>query len=659
MRLSTRTPWPIGAWIVFCAFCNAAGWLLSAFHQLNRGGYAVMFLLGLAALVILRRKLVPSAVAADVRRRIPGDNQSLVRLLTSAATSLPARLRKQRWRFSRLFPLAFLLLSGLAILGGIIHAPNNYDALAHRTPRVLHWLAEGRWHWIHTEFERLNTRGCGSEWVTAPLIAFTGTDRLVFLINVVSILLLPGCVFGLLTRLGVSGRVAWHWMWLLPSGYCYLLQAGSIGNDLFGAVLALLAIELALRARQSRTLGPLWLSILAAGLMTAGKGFNLLLVLPWAAAAWPAFRLLLRQPLVSVLDLLFSASASLLPTAWLNLRQCGDWTGISVEHMTNLAQHTPVLHFVVNALLLVLHNFVPTIFPFANHWNHLMDRVIPPHLAGVLAANFEPSGARFVLKEMDMEEGAGLGFGLSVLLLIVLIHRIISSSRGQWTLVPRQLFCYQLLVPVLAWAGTAVFMAKSGLSCPARYLAPFYPLLVAPLLADKASSRLVRSRWWPTAGLGVFFLAGLLLVVCPSRPLWPALPLLRALDAERSCHPLLRRAWTVYSVYGQRSDAFAPARALLPADSNPLGMITGDDPEASLWRPFGSRRILHVCHNDSPQELRNKGIKYVLANSVMLSHFGLSLEDWLAQNNAQLLRRMSLELRAGMGPAEWFLIELR
>src|SRR5437879_2588780 len=84
MRLSTRTPWPIGAWIVFCAFCNAAGWLLSAFHQLNRGGYAVMFLLGLAALVILRRKLLPSAVAADVRRRIPGDNQSLVRLLTSA-----------------------------------------------------------------------------------------------------------------------------------------------------------------------------------------------------------------------------------------------------------------------------------------------------------------------------------------------------------------------------------------------------------------------------------------------------------------------------------------------------------------------------------------------------------------------------------------------
>src|SRR5205807_1785258 len=74
-------------------------------------------------------------------------------------------VRKQRGRFRRLFPLLFFTVAALAILGGCIHAPSNYDALAYRTPRVLHWLAEGRWHWIHTDFQRLNTRGCGLEWV--------------------------------------------------------------------------------------------------------------------------------------------------------------------------------------------------------------------------------------------------------------------------------------------------------------------------------------------------------------------------------------------------------------------------------------------------------------------------------------------------------------
>ena len=51
-------------------------------------------------------------------------------------------------------------------------------------------------------------------------------------------LFFPGLVFSVLTRLGVSRRVAWHWMWLAPTGYCFVQQAGSIGNDAFGAMLA-------------------------------------------------------------------------------------------------------------------------------------------------------------------------------------------------------------------------------------------------------------------------------------------------------------------------------------------------------------------------------------------------------------------------------------
>jgi hypothetical protein len=546
-----------------------------------------------------------------------------------------------------MLPLCFVVLSLLAFAGGALYQPSNYDALAYRTPRVLHWLAEAKWHWIHTDFARLNTRGCGMEWVTAPLIAFTGTDRFLFLINVVCFALLPGRVFSVLTRLGVTGRTAWSWMWLLPTGYCYLLQAGSIGNDLFGALFALAAIEMALRGRQSQRPAELWLSLIAAGLMTAGKAFNLLLLLPWAIAIWPCLGLSVRTPVVSVLVMLIAAGSSLLPTAWLNLRHCGDWTGMKAEQVANLGGHAPVFRVVVNSALITLHNFTPTIFPLANEWNEAMERVIPRALATTLKERFEPAGAGFQVGEMQMEESAGLGFGLSLVLAGLLIRR-----RSSWWAKVRTLGWHQLLIPLAAWAGVVIFMAGSGLSCPARYLAPFYILLVAPLLWQSV----IPGR---ASSLGVFVLAAILLVVSPARPLWPAVTVLRARGADQSAHPLVQRAWRVYSVYGVRGDAFAPAKALLPANTYRLGVITSDDPETSLWRPFGSRRVIHISRTDTPEEIRKEGVRYVLASSrILTQNFQLSLDELLARYHAKITNKISLDLRAGTGSQEWFLLEL-
>src|SRR6185295_17272 len=160
----------------------------------------------------------------------------------------------------------------------------------------------------------------------------------------------------------VRGRVAWYWMWLFPAGYCYLLQAGSIANDLFGAVAAMIAIEYALRARQSGRVGDVWITLLAAGLMTAGKAFNLLLGLPWLVAVWPALWLLWRRPVGSVVVGLAAAGASLLPMAVLNYHYCGDWTGQKAENMVILGNHEPFFRLIVNAVLLVLHNFAPPVF---------------------------------------------------------------------------------------------------------------------------------------------------------------------------------------------------------------------------------------------------------------------------------------------------------
>jgi hypothetical protein len=143
----------------------------------------------------------------------------------------------------------FLFYAVLALVVGALYAPANYDALTYRLPRVLHWLAEQRWHWIATNNERMNISASGFEWLMAPVIALARSDRLLFLINVTAYLLMPGMIYGAFTRLGINRRVAWHWMWLLPAGYCYATEAGSIGNDMIGAVYLLAALYYTLRAR--------------------------------------------------------------------------------------------------------------------------------------------------------------------------------------------------------------------------------------------------------------------------------------------------------------------------------------------------------------------------------------------------------------------------
>src|SRR6202453_1432817 len=204
----------VAIWIWLGVYLNCAGWFLSAIHQLNATGYAVALAIGVAGLW-----------AWKIRdAKYPGSEAKLFS---------PGTLYKWLRRFRKPFPLAFLVLSFMIFLGGAIYAPNNYDALAYRLPRVLHWLADDQWHWIHTIFPRVNNRACGMEWLSAPIMALSKSDRLLFLINLISFLFLPGLLFSLLTRLGVRRRVAWHWMWIFPTGYCFVLQAGSISNEAF------------------------------------------------------------------------------------------------------------------------------------------------------------------------------------------------------------------------------------------------------------------------------------------------------------------------------------------------------------------------------------------------------------------------------------------
>jgi hypothetical protein len=613
-------------WVWFCAWLNVAGWTLSAIHELNAPGYAVALTVWLVVFLIWRKKTSPQILPQ-------------------------IRWSKCRRRFRRPFPLAFLILAALAFLGGALYPPTNYDALAYRLPRILHWLAADQWHWIHTIFVRLNARACGDEWVSAPFLALLKTDRLLFLVNIVSFVLLPGLVFSVFTRLGVRRRVAWHWMWLAPTGYGFLLQAGSIGNDLFGAVFALAAVDFALRAKISGSQRDFFASILAVALLTGSKLSDMALALPWALALLPSLKLARRWPARTFVVCLLAALASILPTIALNLKFSRDWTG---GELVQSRRENPVLKAAANVALITGENFVPPVFPAASACNRFLEKNLPPAWRPWLDRVMEHPGNTFHIDEMQVEENAGLGFGLSILLLAGAV-----AAAFQ----PRETRAGPLWQTCVRWSpviSLAVIMTQSGLVAIARLLTPYYLLLLPPLLARAGQERLVRRRGWQLAGMAVFGIALVTLAVSPARPLFPVKTILGKFRAVAPQNSQLTRVEAVYSVYGKRWDAFAPARDALPQGLTVLGLVTTDDPEASLWRPFGSRRIEHVCPQDTPADLKQLGVEYILVgDGAFNTSFNISFDEWCRRMNAQVVQTIPLTLRASAGPRDWHLVKLQ
>src|ERR1043166_5116448 len=175
-------------WIWTSVVASLAGWLLSLVVQLSVIGYVIF---GFVVLVVALQVLAQRG---------------------AKKLSRPDHWKKLRRRFSRGFPLMFAALTVVVLLGGLLYPPTNHTALSYRIPRVLHWLDTRQWIWIYTPNYRMNTRACGIEWLSAPLLLFTKSDRLLFLLNFFPFLLMPGLTFSVLTRLAVRPRVAWQWM---------------------------------------------------------------------------------------------------------------------------------------------------------------------------------------------------------------------------------------------------------------------------------------------------------------------------------------------------------------------------------------------------------------------------------------------------------------
>jgi hypothetical protein len=573
---------------------------------------------------------------------------------------------KLRRRCRRFLPASFAGLAALVFLSGLLYAPNGHTALSYRLPRVLHWLQHGQWVWIHTLNYRMNDRACGIEWMTAPLLLFLKSDRALFLLNFIPFLLMPGLIFSVWTRLGVRPRAAWSWMWLAPTGYSFLLQAGGIANDAFPTIYALAMMDFALRAREGRAEqeeergANLWLSCLSAALLVGAKASNLPLGLPWALVFFPALWKLravyvtrntfhvLAWPVV----LFVAVVVSFIPTAILNIHYLHDWSGLNIEH-AGINMRNPVAGLLGNAVLLVTNNFAPTFFPVAHWWNEHALAHFPAALARLMNANFE--GGYNALGELQTEDSAGIGFGISVLVVISVAAGLLSRNPQPAT--RSRLFRLVLVAP---WISLLAYCLKTGMVTPARLITPYYPLLFPLLLVGAAQSQIVRRGWWRLLAGGVVLLALAALVVLPSRPLWPAQTILAKAVVAHPNQAQLLRAQKVYEVYRRRSDPLAGIRDAFPPGLKVVGFLgTEDDLDISLWKPYGSRRVAPFGLEDSPESVRQLGIEYAAVSGLELEVKKTTIDAWLRQFNAELIAMTTATMTVSQGPEPWYLVRFK
>jgi hypothetical protein len=613
-------------WIWVCTWCSASGWILSALGRLDHFGYICAFAIGVLGL-------------------IAGSNRWGWRTIS-------------RWRFRRRSgsPLrsVFIIVLALSALGGAMYPPGNYDALTYRIPQALQWLAEGRWFWQSVADNLVNFAPPGQTWIAAPVILFTSSLRPLFLVNIVAFALLPGLIFAIFHRSGVGRRVAAQWMYIVPCAYGFALQAGSIGNDVLAASFVLVAVAFALRANETRADRDLWVAVLAIALATAVKTIILPLMLPVAIATVPALRLALARPVRTVLVLLVAGLVSFLPTAILNQRFTGDWAG-DPQNTAKMKMSSPVHAFAGNAVLVVTGMLEPPANPYSKATRAFGDQLLSSRFGAEILKHFPRF--QWALGELPIEESAGLGLGIGLLLMC----SVIFSKRKSKSDSARRPFARWVL---LGGSFAAFFcVVKVGSEGTARHLISYYPLLIGSVLLIGSNESLVRTRAWQRFATGACGLVIVPLMLSPARPLWPAQTILDRIARANPDSLALQRARTIYRLYRQRPDSYSEIRKHIPPGTKVL-LYAGleNDPLAALWQPFGTWRVLELTDLRRPMpfhaRVRPEESVVIASNTGVRDRFGLTLEEFTRELNADIIAREQVLIKASRGPEEFVVLRL-
>ncbi len=620
-------------WVLVSVWLSLSGWILSFLGQLNRSGYLASAALGGFALLLWLRLRLPS--------------------LKPQWRCLLHAWRGRGWRP---LPALFLLTFFLVVLGGVLHPPNNYDALTYRIPQILHWLAEGHVHWIPASDRLLNITPPGYGWWMAPMVLFLNSDRLFALPNFLAFAFLPGLFFQVLRHCGVGGRVAWHWMWLLSGASCLAMQAGGIGNDLLPAAYALAALALGFRAAHTGRISDFWLSGWAAALVTGVKVTAAPLALLWLVSTLPCWRLVRHHIVATLAAGIVALAISYLPTAVANTQHTGSWSG-DPDNTLQVRIDSPLRGLAGNSLMI----FAGCVEPPINPWVNFIKPKLRAWEEGRLARWIREGYPRFTFTtgEMASEENSGLGLGISFL---AVISCIASAGGGrQWSRPARPSPDWGFWIGWASVVAFAVYLMKMGSEAAPRLAAPYYPFLLIPILRSRGQEWLSRCRWWKV--MAVLAAASILptVILTPSRPLWPAQTTLDRFAASATPSALLQRTRLVYAVYAQRPDYLAPLKSLLPAGVRTIGSVpTGNDMETSLWKPYGARRVVEVLSPspDDPALARLHGSAIVTSQRALAERFSLTPEAFAAAIGGRIVGRSLLTQKAARGPEEWLVVAL-
>jgi hypothetical protein len=338
----------------------------------------------------------------------------------------------------------------------------------------------------------------------------------------------------------------------------------------------------------------------------------------------------------------------------LNWRHCGDWTGARAEYAWTLPPRADkaIQH---NLGLFASQNLLPPINPFVGRINDWVEQHLSESWKLDMDGFAEGKRRAYAVRELPGEEHAGLGAGVTW---TVFVGLALGVGTGRW----RRWFSDPLsrnprtLHIVAGLAAFGAFFVKSAIQTNGRILAPFYVWLWPTLVGLSCPRWLDRppGRWVQRL---LVFTAFAVVVLSPSRPLWPAETLLNAFSPSPGS--ALERASTVYRIYRQRAEALAPLRDLVPDGEPVLGFITGNEAETSLWKPYGRRRVVHVSPKDSRPKLDRLGIRWIVVD---LSRFQTGdtppLDVWLTQIQGKQVVRETLQLLASRPPQDYAVIQL-
>jgi hypothetical protein len=274
---------------------------------------------------------------------------------------------------------------------------------------------------------------------------------------------------------------------------------------------------------------------------------------------------------------------SVIPTAGLNQKYTGSWTG-DPGNLSQIQIQDPIAAFLGNSLLLGQQLFMPPFLLNVRQVDAGLNQLLPDCWKRELEKGF-PLYSTNHLNELPQEEAASLGIGITLLLLASVValwcqagKKNQSTETQRWKLSS---------VGLAAWVASLFFMLKMGSEADARLMLPYYPLVMIPILTLPGQDRLVRRAGWRILALLVSLSVLPGLILTPSRPLWPVQTISGWLSRSYPDSSFTRRLTTVYSCYQNRNDLLAPLRATTPIT------LCGAPLDSGGWFTCGMARLKH------------------------------------------------------------------